>query len=115
VSTSAERSGASRRSASTVTSSPVVCPRSTNSTKPGHAALASLTGAPVSAIAWTYAPDEIVPTVPITATRPVVVAWTSALAPGRTTSMIGTGNSSRRSSSPAAVAVLQATTIAFAS
>ena len=60
-----------------------------------------------------YAPDEIVPTVPITPTRPDTVAVTNALAPGSITSITGTGSSSRSSSSPAAVAVLQATTTAF--
>ena len=55
------------------------------------------------------------PTVPITPTLPVLVVVTSAFAPGAITSITGTGSSWRRSSSPAAVAVLQATTIAFAS
>ena len=64
-------SGASRRSASTITSSPLVWPRSTNSTKPGQAALVNDTGAPVSTTACRYAPEAIVPTVPITPTRPV--------------------------------------------
>ena len=64
-------------------------------------------------MARSYAPDEIVPTVPITPTRPDAVAVTNARAPGSMTSITGTGSSSRSSSSPAAVAVLQATTTAF--
>ena len=56
-----------------------------------------------------------VPTVPITPTRPLRVAGTSACAPGSITPITGTGISSTRSSSAAAAAVLQATMIAFAS
>ena len=57
----------------------------------------------------------MVPTVPMTPTSPLRVACTSALAPGSTTSMTGTGSSAFRSSSAAAEAVLHATTMAFTS
>ena len=77
ASTSASRIGASRRSARIVTSSPWVWPRSTNSTKPGHDNDVSSTSAPVASTARRYAPDEIVPTVPITPIRPVLVVCTS--------------------------------------
>jgi hypothetical protein len=55
-----------------------------------------------------YAPEEMVPTVPITPTRPLRVAATSALAPGAITSMTGTSSCSRSASAAAAVAVLHA-------
>ncbi len=54
------------------------------------------------------------PTVPITPTWPDSVVRTSASAPGSMTSISGTGNSSRSTSSAAADAVLQATTMALA-
>ncbi len=47
----ASRTGARRRSASTATWSERVSPRSTNSTKPGHAAHESSTGTLSSAMA----------------------------------------------------------------
>ena len=57
----------------------------------------------------------MVPTVPITPTRPLPVARTRARAPGSTTLTTGTSHSNRSSSSAAAAAVLQATTIIFTS
>ena len=62
-----------------------------------------------------YAPEPIVPTVPMTPIRPVRVAVTSARTPGWITPSTGTGSSSTSWSRAAAAAVLQATTIAFAS
>ena len=55
------------------------------------------------------------PTVPMTPTLPLRLAFTSARAPGATTSITGTGSSASSSSSAAAEAVLQATTMAFTS
>ena len=57
----------------------------------------------------------MVPTVPITPTRPDRVACTSARAPGSITPSTGTGSSAASSPSPAAAAVLQATITALAS
>ena len=51
ASTSASTTGASKRSANNITSSPLVCPRSTNSTKPGHADAVSSSEASTSASA----------------------------------------------------------------
>jgi len=51
----------------------------------------------------------------MTPTLPVRLAFTSARAPGATTSTTGTGNSASSSSSAAADAVLHATTMAFTS
>ena len=65
VSTPAARTGASSRSASTCTWSESTSPASTNSTKPGHAAHVS--SMPAAAAARWYAPEAIVPTVPIDA------------------------------------------------
>ena len=75
----------------------------------------SATSTPVASTARAYAPDDTVPTVPITPTRPDRVAWTRARAPGSITSKTGTGSSAASSPRPAAAAVLQATTTALAS
>ena len=119
ASTSASLIGASSFSANCVTASPDVSLRSTNSTKPGQAAAVSEIGREISsdarAIAVSYANDEIVPTVPITATRLFFVALTKARAPGSTTPITGTESDCCNSSSATDAAVLHATTINLAS
>jgi hypothetical protein len=67
----------------------------------------------MSASARWYAPDEIVPTVPMTPTRFDCDVNDKARAPGSTTLTTGTGNSADNSVNAAADAVLHATTIAF--
>ena len=57
----------------------------------------------------------MVPTVPITPTRPVSVARKAARSPGSMTLMTGTSRPTHRRSRPAAAAVLQATTTIFTS
>ncbi len=118
ASTSAACTGASSRSARTVTSSPEVWPRSTNSTNPGHAAEVELDPATGRARrlgdggavgAGGDRPDGSDHRRP----APMAVASTRAADPGPMTSSTGTGSSPRRSSSPAAAAVLQATMTAF--
>ena len=64
-------------------------------------------------MACTYAPDEMVPTVPMTPTLLLCVTRTSARAPGSTTPTTGTGISRSSSSSATEAAVLHATTISL--
>ena len=76
--------------------------------------MSSRCGATAATSRW-YAPDEMVPTVPITPTRWLRVASTSDATPGSMTPTTGTGSSACSSSSAAAVAVLQATTTTLTS
>ena len=65
-------------------------------------------------MAFVYAFDSTVAFVATTPTRLFLVACAAARAPGSTTPMTGTGNVLCACANPAAVAVLQAMTIAFA-
>ncbi len=66
-------------------------------------------------MAWRYCWLAKVPSVLITAIRPLRVASTAACAPGAITPTMGTSNRSRAACSAAAVAVLQAITTSFTS
>ena len=119
ASTPASRIGASNFSANSVTALPEVSSRSTNSTKPGQAVAVSETLRLISidapATAFSYAPEAIVPTVPITATQLFSVALTRARAPGSTTPITGTESELCNSSNATDAAVLHATTIILTS
>jgi hypothetical protein len=64
-------------------------------------------------MARSYAPEAIVPFVPMTPIPAPRDASTAARAPGSTTPITGIVSSWRRTGSACAVAVLQATTTAF--
>jgi hypothetical protein len=68
-----------------------------------------MSGANSFAARW-YAPDEIVPTVPMTPTRPVSVTCRAARMPGAITPMTGMSTRACNCSSAAAAALLHATT-----
>jgi hypothetical protein len=73
----------------------------------------TVTPASSARTALEYAPDSIVPTVPITPTLRLSVDLTAARAPGSTTPMTGTSKVRWAAASPAAVPVLHATTSIF--
>ena len=88
VSTPASLRGARYCVATASSSAPVVIPASTNSTKRGHSRCVRLNPG-TAARTWEYASDWIVARVPITPTRPFLVAVTAWRAAGVMTSTTG--------------------------
>jgi hypothetical protein len=90
-----------------------VHPSSTSGTKSGQARVVMVASGVMARMALSYAPELMVPMVPITPMLPEREVCTAARAPGSTTPMTGTGSSALSTGSACAVAVLQATTIAL--
>src|SRR5437868_10028299 len=88
-------------------------PSSTRGTNSAQARAVIVASGRMRLISFSYAPDLIVPAVPITPTRLVFVADAAARAPGCITPTIGRSNSLRSAGSAWAVAVLQAITSAL--
>ena len=73
-----------------------------------------MVGDAAASAAW-YAPEAMVPGVPITATWPVFVTFAAACAPGMITPITGMGSAASSAGRATAEAVLQATTSALMS
>ena len=88
-------------------------PSSTSGTRSGQAADSTSKDELIESNSVSYAPDAIVPYVPITPILPFLVMFAAKPAPGFITPMIGISNSFCNRSRASAEAVLQAIIIAF--